>query len=477
MRALMWFRSDLRIDDNPALHEAAESADRGVLAVYIITPKQWGTHDLAPARADFILRNLAELSSSLREKQIALRVLRCDDFSGIPKLLTACCTQNECDALYFNQEHEFNEAQRDACVEDAMTKAGVRVRSFTDQCIFEPGSLRTGEGRYYRVFTPFRRSWSTAIEADPERISPLPPPKRQAAMIGHPDTPPRAVSGFEHTHADSDLWPAGEPAAHARLTEFANNKIEDYKLLRDTPSVDATSTLSPYLASGVISLRRCLAAARQTTNSTNDGVRPGANQWISELAWREFYKHIMVGFPRVCMHRPFQLDTEEIQWNNNTDHFEAWCNAQTGYPIVDAAMRQLLTTGWMHNRLRMIVAMFFTKNLFLDWRRGEQFFMRHLIDGDLAANNGGWQWSASTGTDAAPYFRVFNPISQSAKCDPDGVFIRRYLPELASIEGKAIHAPSTLPPLARAAINYPQPIVDHASTRKHAIEAFKRRSR
>lgn len=473
MRALMWFRSDLRTIDNPALQAAARRADRGVVAVYTICPKQWQSHDMAPVKVDFILRNLIELSAALEEKNIALKVISTETFDGVPRALQALACELDCRALFFNREYEVNERRRDEAVTSTFAAAGCEVHAFTDQCLFEPGTLRTGEGNFYTIFSPFKRAWYRAFESDRELGKPLGTTDKQAAMIGRPDAIPQSVDGFACVHGSADQWPAGEKCARGRLAVFARQRLDAYKEDRDLPAVDGTSALSPYLVSGVLSLRQCLAAALEANHGRLDTGSTGAVQWISELIWREFYKHILVGFPRVCRHRAFQPVTERIGWNDNDDHFRAWCEGRTGYPIVDAAMRQLVQTGWMHNRLRMIVAMFLSKNLFLDWRRGEKFFMQHLIDGDLSANNGGWQWSASTGTDAAPYFRVFNPYSQSKKCDPDGVFIRRFVPELAGVEGPAIHDPSSIPMLLRASLDYPEPIVDCTATRARAIEAFK----
>jgi deoxyribodipyrimidine photo-lyase len=253
----------------------------------------------------------------------------------------------------------------------------------------------------------------------------------------------------------------------------ARSRLLAYKDQRDFPAINGTSTLSPYLAVGAISPRQCLAAAVEcNAGRTHDG-QPGCDTWISELVWREFYKHILVGFPRVNKHRAFREETEELPWNDDDDQFQAWCDGRTGFPIVDAAMRQLRQTGWMHNRLRMVVAMFLTKDLFIDWRRGEQFFMQHLVDGDLAANNGGWQWSASTGTDAAPYFRIFNPISQSRKFDPHGAFIRRFLPEIAHLDDDAIHEPyGDDAPLLTTKLAYPRPMIDRELSRERVLKAF-----
>ena len=238
------------------------------------------------------------------------------------------------------------------------------------------------------------------------------------------------------------------------------------------PSRNGTSLLSPYLAAGVLSPRQCLHAAIDANGGTLTGGRPGVQTWISELIWREFFTHVLVGFPHVCRHLPFRRETDRVAWRRDKQLFERWKTGTTGYPIVDAAQRQLLRTGWMHNRLRMVSAMFLSKDLLLDWRLGERHFMRHLIDGDLAANNGGWQWSASTGTDAAPYFRIFNPAAQSKKFDPDGTFIKRFCPELKSVAANAIHDPSRWPEDLRASLDYPALIVDHAAARCEAIKAF-----
>lgn len=470
---MVWFRSDLRLGDNPALHRACSDASGGVVAVYAVTPKQWAAHDDAPIKVDFRLRNVKLLSESLARKNIALRIIECPRFKDIPAKLLKLARDSACDALFFNREYEVNERQRDEQVSDAFEDAGLRVVESTDQCVFDPGELRTGKGSYYTVFTPFKKSWYQAYRDDTDRVTPLSVPSKLPEMVGQPDEVPASVQGFETPVNAEELWPAGEKVAQGTLGAFLQHRIKSYKKDRDLPAIEGTSTLSPYLVSGVISLRTCFHNAIEANNNRVDSGSHGAVTWISELIWREFYKHLLVGFPRLSRHRAFKPETERLRWNESDEHHEAWCQGQTGVPIVDAAMRQLNETGWMHNRLRMITAMFYTKNLFLDWRHGERYFMRHLVDGDLSANNGGWQWSASTGTDAAPYFRVFNPYSQSQKADPDGTFIRRFVPELGDVDVKHIHDPSTIPELPRSKLDYPSPIVDVKATRQAAIEAFK----
>ncbi|MCA9279504.1 MAG: deoxyribodipyrimidine photo-lyase [Phycisphaeraceae bacterium] len=473
MRPLVWMRTDLRTHDNPALHHACKASSRGVVAVFTICPKQWLSHDMAPIKAAFILRNLKDLSETLAKKNIALKIIETPTFATVPKLLKKLANEHECDALYFNREYEVNEQERDEEVTKVFESAGISIHAFTDQCVFAPGEVLTGKGDPYTVFTPFKKSWCAAVDEDRDRIELLSAPRKLAEMVSTPDDIPASIKGFSIADPREDLWHAGEKHAISRLNAFIENRLRSYKDARDVPAINGTSTISPYLASGVVSLRTCVHAAVQANNGKLDTGNIGATTWISELVWREFYKHILFHFPRVCKHRAFKVETERLRWNDNNEHFAAWCEGRTGFPIVDAAMRQLVQTGWMHNRLRMIVAMFLSKNLFLDWRLGERFFMRHLIDGDLAPNNGGWQWSASTGTDAAPYFRIFNTVTQSKKFDPDGSFIRKFVPELKDVDNDAIHDPSTLPELARANLDYPQPIVDLKQTRERAIEAFR----
>jgi deoxyribodipyrimidine photo-lyase len=271
----------------------------------------------------------------------------------------------------------------------------------------------------------------------------------------------------------SDQWPAGEKAAQKRLAEFTGDCLEKYHELRDLPAVDGTSCLSPWLACGAISPRQCLATVKRE-NQKWPAEGSGAEAWLNELIWRDFYTHVVVGFPRVSCSQPFQKKTAALKWRYDENDLQAWQSGLTGYPIVDAAMRQLKQTGWMHNRLRMIVAMFLSKHLLIDWRLGEKYFMQNLLDGDLAANNGGWQWSASTGTDAVPSFRIFNPFSQSARFDSDGSFIRKFCPELSEVSAVALHDPRKLAvEIAQKKIRYPAPIVDHKIARERALAAFK----
>ncbi len=433
----MWFREhDLRCKDNTALYHASHTTNDGLIALFLISPKTWQRHDMAPCRMDFIRSQLKQLSTDLEQFNIPLLIETIDD--NIPEFLLSLSQKHQIHHLFFNEQHEINELRRDQKIKKLFNQHNIDVTHYCDHVILAPGEVLTQQGKYFTVFTPFKNAWLKKLHE-----------KGGACCLGLPKPQKKLAVASSHIPeiSENKLWPTGEAYAQKRLTDFVTQRINHYQRDRDFPALNGTSTLSPYLTSGIISPRICFNAAI--------GNNVGITTWINELIWREFYKHILFAFPRVAMHKPFQLNTEKIVWDNNQQHFQAWCEGKTGIPIIDAAMRQLNTTGWMHNRLRMIVAMFLTKNLFIDWRLGEKYFMQHLIDGDLAANNGGWQWSASTGTDAAPYFRIFNPLTQAKKFDPENKFIQQYCPE--ALSGK----------------NYPKPIVDLSASRKRAIETFK----
>ncbi|WP_409276755.1 deoxyribodipyrimidine photo-lyase [Pseudomonas defluvii] len=466
---LLWLRSDLRVSDNTALAAAAERGP--TLAVWLVSPSQWLAHDDAPCKVDFWLRSLRTLSQSLAALNIPLLVRQAEHWDNAPQVLLQLCQEHNVQTLHMNEEYGVHEQRRDDAVHNQLSDAGIEVVSYLDQLLFKPGSLLTKAGGYFQVFSQFRKTCYERLHLALPRLIASPAQQQPLAIASDPI--PESVSGFSlPPESLRALWPAGEQEAHRRLNAFVDDAIEDYQDQRDVPALPGTSQLSPYLAAGVISPRQCLHAALSHNRGEFDSGNKGVVTWVNELLWREFYKHILVGYPRVSRHRAFRLETEAVPWRNAPDELEAWQQGRTGIPIIDAAMRQLLATGWMHNRLRMVVAMFLTKNLLIDWREGERFFMRHLIDGDLAANNGGWQWSASTGTDAVPYFRIFNPISQSQRFDSEGRFIRHWLPELADLDNKTIHAPQSVGGLF-AVRHYPGPIVDLSSSRQRALSAFK----
>ena len=466
---LIWLRSDLRHYDNTALSAAAKRGP--TVAVYLISPEQWLAHDDAPCKVDFWLRNLRTLSDSLQQLNIPLLIRTAPAWDQAPAVLLELCQQLGIQAVHANQEYGINETRRDQEVARTLEAQGIEFHSYLDQLLFQPGSILTQSGSYFQVFSQFRRICYNRLHmALPQIVA---RPDSQAPLNIEPDSIPESVSGFATpSQTLRALWPAGEKEAQQRLAQFADEQIHFYQDERDLPAKPGTSQLSTYLAAGVISPRQCLHAALHSNNGEFESGSPGVFTWITELLWREFYKHILVGYPRVSRHRAFRLETEYLPWRNAPDELAAWKQGRTGFPIIDAAIRQLLETGWMHNRLRMVVAMFLTKNLLIDWREGERFFMQHLIDGDLAANNGGWQWSSSTGTDSVPYFRIFNPLTQSERFDPEGRFIKHWLPELADLNKKQVHTPALIGGLFGVA-NYPAPIVDLSKSRERALSAFK----
>ena len=468
MNSLMWFRQDLRVADNPALLAACEFAKKHqgqVRALYIVTPSQWAQHDVAPIQIDFIERHINLLAQSLAALGIALDVLHLQWFSDTHTALNEYLQQHRIDAVFAGSEPEINERRRDA----QLIEHGVPLTLINQDCVFAAGDVLNLSGDMYKVFTPFAKKWKSI--ASQKAILTLAAPTPVAAALVLP-----VNIEFDCVKRSSQQWAAGEGAAKRILDQFLVNQVADYQAERDFPALDGTSRLSPFLALGVISSRQCVAAIlARYPEALVDDTSP-AKTWLNELIWREFYRHLLVAFPRLSMEHNFNELGDGIVWRNDPQEFKAWCDGQTGYPIVDAAMRQLNETGWMHNRLRMVVASFLTKHLLVDWRWGERYFRQQLIDGDLASNNGGWQWSAGTGCDAQPYFRVFNPMTQSSKFDPDTSFIKRYIPEIARWSIKDIHEPKSVNvnDLFAQPDNqgYPKPIVEHKMARLRAIEVL-----
>ena len=469
MTSIVWFRRDLRLSDNPALHLAC-AQKQPVLAIYIHCESWVDKHDLAPIQLDFIREHLQILRQDLFAKNIPLQVFKVKAAAEIPSLVLSLMQKWSASRLYFNAEYPIDELNRDQAVNLLLQSHGFSVKRCHDRVLAAPGQILNGQGEAYKVFTHFRNKLVETLAplaARGDALVPLPVPRKLTSAIAPACEEQEIDNLFSKVKLVSSgkLWKAGESVAQKTLSEFIFHQISQYKQWRDFPAVDATSSLSPYFVVGSLSLRQAMSSVLQFTQGEWTGPNEGANCWINELIWREFYQHLVSLFPQLCKNQPMQAHTDAFPWKQDAQLFNAWCEGKTGVPIIDAAMRQLLATGWMHNRLRMVVAMFLTKNMQIDWRLGEAFFMKHLIDGDFAANNGGWQWSASTGTDAAPYFRIFNPVSQSEKFDPKGVFIRKWLPELAHLSDRDIHQP----PYVK---NYPAPVVDLSASRKSTIELF-----
>lgn len=469
MKNLIWFRQDLRLTDNRALSAAAAESTEGLIALFIATPKTWSDHHLSGNKVDLLLRQLQSLKTDLAALNIPLKFLRLKTFDESAAAVKSLCQDLEITKVFANKQHLVDEEQRDKAVEEKLADLGISLECFDDLTLLPPLHVIKKDGLPYQVFTPYKRAWLSQINVDDWRSAKA--LKKQKSLSVIADEVPNSLPGFK-VSVDTSIWPAGEAHAQKQLKVFCREKLSHYEAQRNFPVADDTSRLSPYLAIGVLSARQCLRAILDETGhgDVQEISSPGASTWLNELIWRDFYQSIAAHFPAVVKGEAFRPITDCLPWSDNQAHFKAWCDGETGFPLVDAGMRQLNQTGWMHNRLRMVVAMFLCKTLFIHWREGEQYFMQNLIDGDFSANNGGWQWSASTGTDAVPYFRIFNPTTQSERFDKTGDFIRHYCPELAELSAKEIHNPSLE---ARKRLGYPAPIVNYSDMRKTVIDAFK----
>jgi deoxyribodipyrimidine photo-lyase len=472
-RALVWFRRDLRDFDHAALSRALREA-REVLCAFVFDRE---ILDPLPSRSDrrveFIRESLVALDASLRKRGGALIVRYAPARDAIP----AIAAELRIDAVYANRDYEPQAIERDAAVEKALAERGIAFRTSKDQVIFERDEVRTRQGAPFAVFTPYKRAWLASLT--PAHLAPHPVDLRAGALATPPRTFAKGVPtlgqvGFRSTNLRDLDVATGMSGGAARFASF-KRRIERYGELRDYPARKGPSYLSVHLRFGTVSIRALVAYAHQ--RSLLPGGE-GAATWLSELVWREFYAQLLWHHPRIAKHA-FLGEYDGLPFPNDLRLYEAWRDGRTGYPIVDAAMRQINTTGYMHNRLRMVAASFLVKHLLVDWRWGERYFAEALIDYDLASNNGGWQWAASTGCDAQPYFRIFNPITQSQRFDPEGEFIRRYVPELESLDDREIHAPWQVAPAileAKGLVigrDYPPPIVDHGAARNAALALYK----
>ena len=434
-------------------------------AIFISTPAQWHAHHDAPIKLDLFRRHLEQFAVQLAPYGVQLIHLQASDYDDQVRVLHDYCVKNGIKQLFANREPELNERKRDQQIE----ALGIRVQLFDSDTIAPKGQILNKQGDMFKSFTPFKRVWLSYIRQFGVECTSLP----ESSELGIP-----AVShlqfGFAYPEAGSQCWPLSQVVLQQVLPDFFAHKLGRYSHQRDFPSMNGTSGLSPYLAIGAISPRWLAVQLIDRDPDILYNSEHPAFSWLNELIWRDFYKHLLHHFPYLIKGHCFKSEFAHLLWKNNQAEFEAWCSGRTGYPIVDAAMRQLIQTGWMHNRLRMIVASFLTKHLLIDWRWGERFFISSLIDGDFCANNGGWQWVAGTGCDAQPYFRIFNPVTQSEKFDPKGHFIRRYLPELADIPDKYIHFPhSYLSSHGLSAVYWPA-IVEHKFARQRALKFYKR---
>jgi deoxyribodipyrimidine photo-lyase len=461
-RVLVWMRRALRVADNGPLWHALREA--GEVIPFVCSRDGWDEKGDTP-RGRFIRGACSDLDANLRRMGSALFLLDGDPLKQIPRATAAV----QAESVYVTGPEDPLLKRGDEKLARALARIGCALTIVDDSVIFGKDDILSAAGMPYTVFTPYKKAWLSRIDDAPlpchVEIRPL------SLRI-----PPGLLRSLPPVSAGNG--PAGETMALRRLEAFIREKIGDYGNLRDIPSADGTSRLSIHLANGTISIRTVLAAAREVRSASgNAGGKGGADLFIGELIWREFFHQILGHFPSVTR-VPFREQFAGLEWSRRTSLFDAWCDGRTGYPIVDAGMRQLNEEGWMHNRVRMVTASFLTKDLHIDWRWGERYFFDRLIDADVASNNGGWQWTAGTGTDAAPYFRVFNPVSQGKRFDPDGIYVRRYVPELAKVPPPFIHAPWEMSEaLARGhsfrpGRDYPSPIVDHAVERGIALSFY-----
>ncbi|KAF3908434.1 Cryptochrome-2 [Orbilia brochopaga] len=484
-----WFRWDLRLHDNTALHqahEAAKAAGVPLVCLYVFSHQDHQAHCTSPARLDFTLRTLKVVKDDLAKLDIPLWVEEVKDRKQTVDAILNWCNKWGVSHMHANMLYEVDELRRDAKLIRAGIKRGLAFDVHHDTCVVKPGLLRSGSLKPYAIFTPYFKTWEPYVKQHKLLDNLSPPPEKNDAKL---NTKKNFKELFDQTSfpkpakdkllPDKDaqrlaqVWPPGEHEAKARLEHFLNQGVVDYADLRDRPDIEgATSGLSPHFAAGTISARQACRA----THDHNKGISLAAGHfsWIREICFRDFYKHILVVHPHVCMSKAYHVEYHNIVWEYNDEHFQRWTEGKTGYPIVDAAMRQLATNKALHNRCRMIVASFLCKDLLLDWRKGERYFMENLIDADFASNNAGWQFCSSSGTDAQPYFRIFNPLTQSEKYDPNGDYIRRWVPELKDVDGKAIHEPhSRLSEKEFKKLGYPEPIVEHKFARERALERYK----
>ena len=480
-----WFKCDLRTMDNKALSlasEKAKSMNVPLICLYIISPQDYKAHVTSAVRVDFALRTLEILKTDLAKLDIPLYVETVEKRKEIPDRIFELCAKWGASHLYANIEYEVDELRREALMTRMGITKRVAVETVPDTCVVSPGELSSGTGNQYAVYSPWFRAWISYLHTHPVHLKLFDPPEANPSSArssykdlfecGIPEAPKDKRLTAEERSRFRSLWPAGESEARDRLDKFLESKVSQYQDKRNYPAANSTAVVSVHFSSGTLSARTAVAAARDANSVKKlDGGNKGIVCWISEVAWRDFYKHVLAHWPFVCMNKPFKPEYTNIKWEYNNDLFEKWKTGQTGYPYIDAAMRQLNHTGYMHNRARMGVASFLAKDLCLDWRMGERYFMEHLIDADFASNNGGWGFSASTGVDPQPYFRIFNPILQSEKFDENGEYIRKWVPELAKVKGKAIHDPYGRG--IKTIEGYPKMCVDHKESRAKALAMYK----
>lgn len=476
MHFIFWFRKDLRLTDNHALSQFLKDTGRHNSFSFIYIKNGNSFRYFGEKRIRFLYECLGELKKDLSEISFNLQI-----FSGKSnEVFKSILDEKNPVSVYLNEQVEPYCIKRDISVKELVEYSGGNFNSFTDSTIFIPGEIRNGEGSQYKVFTPFKNNALDLLTKDRFK-------KYECDFKSVDDKNEYIFRNicrleFEKENSfsgSSSLLKGGRKEGISKLKDFYETKLDKYNSQRDYPSLNGTSILSPHLHFGTVSIREALRTAISKLDQQNsDKDKKEVQTWINELLWREFYYHITYHNPQLT-YKSFKKEYDGLNWNYDEKVFSQWCEGKTGYPIVDAGMRQLNSEGWMHNRVRMIVAMFLTKDLFIDWRFGEKYFAEKLIDLDFSSNNGGWQWSASTGVDSQPYFRIFNPYLQSKKFDPDGQYIRKHLPELSSLPVVFIHEPQIMNSAEQKKYgvvigkDYPYPITDHKAAKDIAIRKFK----
>lgn len=450
-KSLVWLRRDLRLQDNSALSSATHNSELVYLVFVFDTTILNKLTSPRDHRVYFIFKTLEKMREKLEKEGADILILYGDPRQEIPKI----AKELNVDEVYINRDYEQSAIERDEAVERELKDAQIKLCSFKDHVVFEASEIRVKNGGFYKVFTPYKKAWLAKLELTEEAVS-----ERPVVLSKIKRVPKAGIS----LSLESIRFKAPPDAmicsldAQKGLADFMN-KVAKYGQERDFPAQKGTSRLSVYLRFGNLSIRECIRALQKIDNA-------GKEVWLSELIWREFYSGFLAEHPWV---ENASYRYQEVEWDEDENKLLAWKEGRTGVPIVDAGMRELNQTGWMHNRVRMITAAYLTKILHIDWREGERYFAEKLIDYDLASNNGGWQWSASTGVDAAPYFRIFNPYRQSERFDPQGIYICQFVPELSGLQGKSIHEPKSVD-------GYPAPIVDYKKERQECLRRFKKLS-
>ncbi|XBC41032.1 MAG: deoxyribodipyrimidine photo-lyase [Buchnera aphidicola (Nurudea yanoniella)] len=467
---LVWFRNDLRIRDNLALYSACKNEKSIILGLFVFVPAQWKFHSISYKKSKFIYNSLVILKKDLMKLNIFLYFHESTTFLQSIKYITEFCKKKKIDNLYYNYEYGFFEKQRDILVEKKLKNYKISSYGFHSSTLITPGTIKNIKGNMYSKYSNFKKKCILILLQ--KKLVSLTILKRQNTIIdtSHFHIP---IFKFPFEKFNTQIFPIGELKAIKKLKFFLKRKFNDYDINRNYFSLNSTSMLSVYFSIGILSPIRCFLILHKYYSYTKYKKFVENCSWINELIWREFFKHLLYFYPKLSKQQVLCDWEKNIKWEKNKKNLNAWKKGETGFPIIDSAMKQLNQMGWMHNRLRMITSSFLVKNLLINWREGEKYFMSKLIDGDTALNNGGWQWIASVGLNNIPYFRIFNPLLQSKKFDKNGTFIKKYIPELKKLSAIEVHNPSLWNKETKKIVKYPKKIVSFSETKKIALKIFK----